>query len=285
MSNTDSPSLSGMKYQVESILSSDGPTTVMLVNDPKSFSKRYVIKRIARESEKEEALLALAEALPDASSKLNHAGVLKYYDYAVKKAWFKTTGGELLMEYVDAKPLNTLGQKVSIKHWVLIFRQIASALSHMHRRKVLHGNLEPKHVLLTRTGQVKLLNYGVSMVEKGSRPTPSKAFAAPEVLKEDQILESSDVYSLGCLMFAMLTGKSPSAAKKAETEGARGSSPASINPNIPASLNDLIVHCMKAHANNRPESPYDVLQRIEPIAVATKLSDEDLAGLAFEEAQ
>ena len=91
MSNTDSPSLSGMKYQVESILSSDGPTTVMLVNDPKSFSKRYVIKRIARESEKEEALLALAEALPDASSKLNHAGVLKYYDYAVKKAWFKTT--------------------------------------------------------------------------------------------------------------------------------------------------------------------------------------------------
>ena len=191
----------------------------------------------------------------------------------------------LLMEYVEAKPLNGLGKQISVKHWVLIFRQIASALSHMHRRKVLHGNLEPAHVLLSRSGQIKLLNYGLASVEQGSRPTPSKSFAAPEVLKEDRIIESSDVYSLGCLMFALLTGKSPGAAKKAETEGSKAATPASLNPNIPAALSDLIVHCMKAHANNRPESPYDVLQKLEPIAIATKLGDEALAGLAYDGAE
>jgi len=283
--STETPSLSGMKYQVESILSSEGASTVMLVNDPKAFSKRYVVKRIARENDAADGLLAHAAVLPEASSKLNHAGVVNYHDYAVKKSWFKTTGGELLIEYIDGKPLNMLGPKVSVKHWALIFRQLASALAHMHRRKVLHGNLEPAHVLLSRSGQVKVLNYGLALVDQGSRPTPTKAFAAPEVLKEGRIVESSDVYSLGCLMYALLTGKSPGAAKKAETEGNKVPTPVSLNPNIPVPLSDLIVACMKAHANNRPESPYDVLQKLEPIAVATKLSDESLAGLSHEQAE
>ena len=283
MSTAESPSLSGMKYQVEKILSSEGPSTVILVNDPKALSKRYVVKRIARESDKEDPLLAHAAVLPEASSKLNHPGVLAYHDFALKKAWFKTTGGELLMDYVESKPLSALGKNVSIKHWVLIFRQVAGALAHMHRRKVLHGNLEPGHVLLARNGQIKLINYGLGAVEPGHRPATNKTFSAPEVLKEDRVIEPSDVYSLGCMMFALLTGKSPGAAKKAETEGTKGSAPASLNPNIPASLSNLIVHCMKSHAPNRPPGPYEVLQELEPLAAATKLDDEALAGLAFEE--
>jgi serine/threonine-protein kinase len=284
MSTAESPSLTGMKYQVEKILSSEGPSTVMLVSDPRALSKRYVVKRIAREDEKQDPLLALAAVLPEASSKLNHPGVLAYHDFALKKAWFKTTGGELLMDYIESKPLDKLGKNVSVKHWVLIFRQVASALAHMHRRKVLHGNLEPRHVLLGRTGHVKLINYGLGAVEPGHRPATAKLFSAPEVVKEDRVIEPSDVYSLGCLMYALLTGKSPAAAKKAETEGVKGAAPAQINPNIPASLSNLIVHCMKSHAPNRPPGPYEVQQELEPIVAATKLDDDALAGLAFEEA-
>jgi serine/threonine protein kinase len=166
---------------------------------------------------------------------------------------------------------------------VLVFRQMAAGLAHMHRRKVLHGNLEPGHAILGRNGVVRLIGYGLAEVPRGERPGVSKVFAAPEVVKEDRVVEQSDVYSLGAVMFALLTGQSPGSAKKAEAEGERRAAPAAINPKIPAALSNLIVSCMKVHPTKRPESVYDVLKELEGLAEATKLDDEALRGLAVAE--
>lgn len=278
------PSLAGMKYQVESILHSGGPTTVMLVNDPKALSKRYAVKAIKREDEKADGLLARAEAAVEASAKLNHAGVVACHDYRPVKQWFKVVRGELLMDYVDGKPLDQL-KGLGVGPAVLIFRQMAHALSHMHRRKVVHGDLEPGHVLLSRTGQVKLLNYGLAAVPADVRPAPSRAFAAPEVTRENRILEASDVYSLGAIMYQMLTGK-PFAApktKSGEDEAIKMPNPSSVNPKVPPALGNLVVACLHRHAPRRLQSPYDVLQQLEPLVEQMKLDDEALAGLAAAE--
>ncbi len=279
-----SPKLAGMKYVVESILHSNGPTTVMLVNDPAALSKRYAVKVIKREDEKQDGLLARAEAAAEASPKLNHPGVLSYHDYRPIKAWFKIARGELLMDYVDGKPLDKL-KGLGVGPCVLIFRQMASALAHMHRRKVTHGDLEPGHVLLTRTGQIKLINYGASLVPQELRPAPSRAYAAPEVVRENRILEPSDVYSLGAIMYQLLTGRPFAAAKpkSGEEDAMKIPNPSALNPKVPTALSNLVVSCLHRHPPKRVQSPYDVLQHVEPMIDSMKLDDESLVGLAAAE--
>lgn len=284
MSEAEAPKLAGMKYEVESILSSSGPTTVMLVNDPKAFSKRFVVKLIKREDEKQDSLLARAEATCEASGKLKHPGVLSVHDFKLSKQWFKVNRGELLMEYVEGKPLMEL-KGLSVPQWLLVFRQVASALAHMHRRKVLHGNLEPGHIVLGRNGQSKLINYGLALAPVEGRFEPARGFAAPEVVREKRILESSDVYSLGAVMYQMLTGRAFAAAagkgkgKEGGDEAVKMPNPAGLNPNVPAALGNLVVACLHRHAPRRIQSPYEVHQQLDEMVVQAKLDDERLVGL------
>ncbi|GIW89364.1 MAG: hypothetical protein KatS3mg108_3688 [Isosphaeraceae bacterium] len=278
---TGAPKLAGMNYQVEAIVHSTGPSTVMLVSDPKSLSKRYVVKVIKRDDPKADGLLARAQAAVEASARLNHPGALRYHDYRPVKHFFKLVRGELLMEYVEGKPLDQL-PGLAVGPAILITRQIAHALAHMHRRKVLHGDLQPGHVLLSRTGQVKLLNYGLPGVAPDLRPAPARAYAAPEVVRENRFLEASDVYSLGAILYQILTGKpfaSPKT-KSGEDEALKMPNPAALNPKIPPTLGNLVVSCLHRHAPRRPPSPYDVLQQLEPLVEQLQLDDEQLAGLA-----
>lgn len=279
----ESVRLAGMKYQVESILGGGGKSTVMLVSDPKALSRRYALKVIKREEAGDDALLARAEAAAEASSKLKHPSVLAYHDFLKRKSFFRVNRGELLMEYVDGKSLDGL-KKLSIDQWLMILRQVASGLAHMHRRKVLHGDLDPSHVILGRNGQVKLINYGLALVPKESRPGPSRLHAAPEQLKEGRILEQSDVYALGALMYHTLTGQAArqAAATGAGESGGKVPPPSSVNVKISTALNNLIVHCLNSKHEKRPESVYDVLQQLEAMVQERKLDDETLRGLAAE---
>jgi serine/threonine-protein kinase len=276
-----------MKYQVESILGSEGKSTVMLVNDPKALSRRFALKVIKREEPKDDALLARAEAAVEASGKLKHPSILAYHDFVKRKTLFKVNRGELLMEYVDGKSLDKL-KKLSIDQWLLILRQVASALAHMHRRKVLHGDLDPSHVILSRGGQAKLINYGLALVPKELRPEPSRLHAAPEHLKEGRILEQGDVYTLGALMYHTLTGQAArqaAAGAAAAGEGGGGGkvpAPSSLNVKIPTALNNLIVQCLSSKHEKRPESVYDVLQQLEAMVTERRLDEEALRGLAAE---
>jgi serine/threonine protein kinase len=281
----DTPTLTGLKYQVESVLHSEGPTTVLRVNDPAAFSRRYALKVIKREKPEHDALLARARAAVEASAKLKHESVLAYYDFKPVKKLFRVVRGELLMEYVEGKPLGSL-TGLSVAHWMLVFRQVASALAHMHRRKVLHGDLEPGHVVLGRLGTVKVLDYGLALVPAEQRPQPSSLYAAPEIKREGRILESSDVYALGAVMYHMLTGRPFRAAKSKgdDEEAVKAPPPASLNPKIPAALSNLIVECLHRHAPRRVQSPYDVFQKLDELAGQSKLDADSLRGLAAEPA-
>jgi serine/threonine-protein kinase len=276
-------SLSGMKYLVESILGSAGKSTVMLVNDPKALSRRFAVKVIKREEPKDDALLARAEAAVTASEKLKHPSILVYHDFAKRKSFFKVNRGELLMEYVDGKSLDKL-KKLSLDQWLLILRQVAAGLAHMHRRKVLHGDLDPSHVILSKSGQAKLINYGLAIVPREMRPEPSRLHASPEQLKEGRILEQSDVYALGALMYHTLTGQAArqaaAAGGGAGEGGAKVPAPSSLNVRIPTALNNLIVQCLSSKHEKRPESAYDVLRQLEAMVTERKLSDDTLRGLA-----
>lgn len=277
--SSDQPSLRGMKYLVESILATGDRDTVMRVGDQKALGKSYALKVVKREGPEDDIQLERAKAHVEASSKLGHATCLKYYDYRPRKSWFRTTGGEVLMEYVPGVSLDALTD-LSVSQGVLIASQVAAALAHMNRRGVRHGDLTPSHVLLSRAGQVKVLGFGLSLLGEKAAGLGQRLYVAPERHKGAKTIdEKSDLYSFGATFYHVLTGQ-PAHLGKKSIEGGKLPTPIALNPKIPTAINNLIVLCLSGDPDRRPDDFSVVARQLDDYAKAQKLSPESLKGVA-----
>jgi serine/threonine-protein kinase len=281
--SSGSPTLSSLKFLVSSVLGSGPKGTVMLITDKDAGGGRYALRTINREEPADDVLIERARAECEASQKLNHASVLKVYDFRLRRKWFQVSRAELLMEYVDGKTLDAI-EGLPIEAALLIYAKVASALAHMHRREVLHGDLTPSNVVLSRTGQVKVRRYGLSLVPAKFREQikPNVNFSAPEYIKEKVITAQTELYSLAATMYVALTGRPVGNAALGRTEGKKISTPAALNPQVPSALNELVVTCLQSNANRRPPDMYEVVKRLETMVTEMGIEDSVLRGIAAE---
>ncbi len=152
-----------------------------------------------------------------AASQLNHPNIVTIYNYGAM--WDGTLF--LAMEYVSGRSLDQvladgplpLGRAISVA------AQIAAALGEAHRNGVIHRDVKPTNVMLTTRGEatdvVKVLDFGVAQIEGGGRMTATgfvcgtPRYMSPEQLKSARLDGRSDLYSLACVLFLMLTGRTP----------------------------------------------------------------------------
>src|ERR1700683_5542082 len=132
------PKLAGMKYRVVTTLGTGAGSTILVISDKTAGGKRYALKVVRKQEPEDEVYVQQALTEFEAAKKLNHPAISKVYDCRLKKSWFKVKGVELLMEYVDGKTLDEI-EAPELGQLVLIFCQVSSALTHMHRRGVYPG--------------------------------------------------------------------------------------------------------------------------------------------------
>jgi len=150
-------------------------------------------------------------------AQLNHPGIARLYDadtLADGTPWF-------VMEYVEGVPLTHHWQqhKGTIEECLRLFRKVSEAILYAHRRAIIHRDLKPSNVLVTRDGCVKLLDFGIAkhLHDEGesvdatitSLRAMTPAYAAPEQKEGSALGVFTDVYSLGILLYELLTGKLP----------------------------------------------------------------------------
>jgi serine/threonine-protein kinase len=277
------PSLSGMKYRVVSPLGEGAGSKILQIAD-KNGGKRYALKTVRKHEPEDEIYVDQLRTEYEAAQKLNHPAIAKVYDLKMKKSWFRTVGADLLMELVDGKTLDEI-EAPELSQLVLMFSQVASAMAHMHRRGVFHGDLKPSNIMLTKSGQVKLIDFGTAWVRgiDKARVQGTPQYIAPEQASEKIVNERTDVYNLGATMYRMFTGRfaqpdipRPGVERKLTAVN-------KINPRILSKLNNLVLACLDLNPDKRPAGMFEIRETLSAVIKEMGLEEVELRGADEEE--
>jgi serine/threonine-protein kinase len=280
MTNTAStPKLSSMKYRVVNQLGSGAGSTILLISDKTAGGKRYALKVVRKQEPEDEIYIQQALTEFEAAKKLNHPAIAKIFDCRLKKKWFKVQGAELLMEYVEGKTLDEI-EAPELGQLVLVFCQVASAMTHMHRRGVYHGDLKPSNIMLTKTGQVKLIDFGTAWVrgQDKNRVQGTPQYIAPEQAAEKTVNEKTDIYNLGAAMYRMFTGRFPQQGILKPGDDRKLVPPLKLNPRIPGGLSELMIASLNIDPARRPAGMFEIRDQLSGIARQMGLAEVDLRG-------
>jgi serine/threonine protein kinase len=190
----------------------------------------------------------------------------------------------LLLEYVNGKTLDMV-PSLTIPRLVQLFEKIASGMVHMHRRGVYHADLKPSNVILSRTGEVKIIDFGLAWIkgEPKHRVQGTPEFMAPETAKHQLVNERSDIYNFGATMYRLTTWHNPPPPFSLE-DGIVVDSKAwrkllkpvkELNAQTPQALADLIHHCLEINAHQRPERMSEIQGILDRLVDQLVLKPED----------
>lgn len=277
-SASTTPTLSSMKYRVVNTLGSGAGSTILQIAD-KNGGKRYALKTVRKQEPEDEIYIDQARTEYEAAQKLNHPAIAKVYDIKIKKSWFRVVGADLLLEYVDGKTLDEI-EAPELSQLVLMFSQVASAMAHMHRRGVYHGDLKPSNIMLTKAGQVKLIDFGTAWVRgvDKNRVQGTPQYIAPEQASEKVVNERTDVYNLGATMYRMFTGRFAQPDIPRPGSERKLAAVNKINPRVLSKLNNLVLACLDLNPEKRPAGMFEIRETLSAVIKEMGLEEVELKG-------
>ena len=202
---------------------------------------------------------------------LSHPNIVSVYDFSRD-----SDCQYIVMELLEGITLKQYMQKKGALSWkeALHFAtQIARALSHAHSKGIVHRDIKPQNIMVVKDGSIKVADFGIAHLQNESTSeTPetmgSIHYISPEQVHGDPVDTRADIYSLGVVMYEMLTGKLPYEGDTVEAIaimhfGQMLTLPGDINPDIPVQLEDITLKAMAADINERYQSADALLTDLE----------------------
>lgn len=204
-----------------------------------------------------------------AISLLNHPNVVKVYDVC-----FGEDIQYIVMEHVEGITLKEFIQKQKILDWkeaLIVVVQILKALSHAHDKGVIHRDIKPQNILLLPNATIKVTDFGIASFKRGEIKTPvetealgSVHYVSPEQAQGEYTDEKSDIYSVGIVLYEMLTGKPPFEGGSDEDIALMHIhrdpvKPSTLNSSIPVGIEQITLRAIQKNPSNRYQSAAEFL--------------------------
>jgi serine/threonine protein kinase len=273
------------KFQVLGTLGTGAHSTILHVRRSED-STNYALKVVPIEGADENKFLEQAQHEFRVAQLLDHPNLIKVYALEPVKDWlFRVRKLHLLIEYVNGKTLDSI-PKLPIPQLVQVFVRVSAALVHMHRRNVCHADLKPNNILLSRAGDVKVIDFGLAWIkgEGKDRVQGTPEYMAPETHKHKLVNERTDIFNFGATMYRMLTWRHPPSSISAEDGGLPLDQKIwqkllkpiqEFNAEAPEALCELVHQCLAYNALKRPERASEIQGKLDRLADELVTSPDD----------
>lgn len=247
------------RYELIEVIGQGGMAIVYKAKD-KLLNRFVAIKVLRQEFTHDEQFIKKFKRESQSAASLSHQNIVSIYDVGVEGnihyIVMELVSGKTLKEYIKEN------EKIDWKKAISIGIQIASALGHAHKNHIIHRDIKPHNIIITQDGIAKVTDFGIARAITSSTVTQvedtmgSVHYLSPEQARGGFVNEKSDLYSLGIVMYEMVTGEVPF---KGETSVAvalqhiQGEliSPKEISESIPESLNSIILKLLKKTPDDR----------------------------------
>ena len=267
------------RYEIIKSIGEGGMANVYLAND--TFLDRKVAVKILRgDLSTDEKFIRRFQREAYAASALSHPNIVEMYDVGEDKGTYF-----IVMEYIEGRTLKQLLKKrgsLTAPEVVDIMLQLTDGIAHAHDMYIIHRDLKPQNIMISDDGKIKITDFGIAMALNSTQVTQTNSvmgsvhYLPPEQASGKGSTIKSDIYSMGIMLFELLTGKLPFKGENAVEIALKHMkddipSVRKINPNIPQSLENII---LKSTAKN-PKNRYDdVREMYNDLKVC--LNDENL---------
>ncbi|WP_434056271.1 Stk1 family PASTA domain-containing Ser/Thr kinase [Georgenia wangjunii] len=263
------PRVLGGRYEVGDLIGRGGMAEVHIGYD-RRLSRTVAIKVLRSDLARDPTFQARFRREAQSAAALNHPAVVSVYDTGddevINSAGQPAHVPFIVMEYVEGHTVRSLltdGTPVPIDEAVEIVAGILGALEYSHREGIVHRDIKPGNVMLTPTGAVKVMDFGIARAMADSAATMTQThsvvgtaqYLSPEQARGEVVDARSDLYSTGCLLFELLTGQPPFSGDSAVAVAYQHvreipRAPSDVAPDIPESLDRVV---LKALAKDREE--------------------------------
>ena len=260
----------GDRYEVGDVIGRGGMAEVHEGRD-RRLGRRVAIKILRPDLARDPSFQARFRREAQSAAALNHPNIVAVYDTG-EDALVGTDGTSvvvpfIVMEYVDGMTLRQLlasGRRLLPERALEITSGVLSALDYAHRHGIVHRDIKPGNFMLTRSGNVKVMDFGIARAinEAGSTMTATSAvmgtaqYLSPEQARGEVVDARSDLYSTGVLLYELLTGEPPFTGDSPVSIAYQHVSemptpPSQIDPSISPAIDSIVLHALAKRADER----------------------------------
>jgi len=258
------------------------------LHGPQGFEKDVALKLILPQFSDEPEFVKMFVHEATVAARLDHTSIVRIHEFDVIEGTYY-----IAMELVEGKDLRALlarahqmGRKLSVPQALLIALEVARGLAFAHgelvtnRDPIIHRDISPHNIIISRAGEVKITDFGIAKAASAASLTRTgvikgkAAYMSPEQARGEPVYPRSDIFSLGCVMWEMLTGQRLFTGENdyAILEKLHKSPiapPSQYDAEVPEELDKLVLKCLERDPDKRVQSAAELVRELDRLLVAT----------------